>query len=492
VSNPTLETAKSTPVARPTLSDRASVGCAALFFLPFAAVGTFTALRAAWLAERRNWREALLFALFGIVFGGAGFGGLIGLRIASRRLKEEADRKASHPDEPWLWKPSWAARRIDDSGGEEMLGAWIFAGLWNLISFPSAYFGVREAITRDKPAAYIVLLFPLAGTWLLWRAIGTTLRRRKYGVSHFELSTLPGAIGRTLDGTARTTMQSLPAEGFQVRLTCLRLVTSGSGKSRSTSERILWQDEQRVGGMQVRDFSGMGINIPVSFRLPHDVEPCDTTDPNNRVIWRLTVSAEVPGIDYTATFEVPVFRTPESLRPEVADVTGRSSTEPATPAPYRQPVGSRIQVTTNSRGTEIIFPAGRNPAAAGGLTGFLLIWCAAIGAQFYFHAPVIFPIVTGLFGILIAVGVLDLWLEVSKVQVGDGTVSVATGYLHPRHERRLSRPEVSDVVAAIGMQAGNTPYYDVEIGKKVVAGRSVRDKREAEWLATTIKQALGR
>ena len=48
---------------------------------------------------------------------------------------------------------------------------------------------------------------------------------------------------------------------------------------------------------------------------------------------------------------------------------------------------------------------------------------------------------------------------------------------------------------AIGMQAGNTVYYDVVIrrkdGKKTTAGRSVRDKREAEWLAATIKKALG-
>jgi hypothetical protein len=45
------------------------------------------------------------------------------------------------------------------------------------------------------------------------------------------------------------------------------------------------------------------------------------------------------------------------------------------------------------------------------------------------------------------------------------------------------------------MQAGGTPYYDVVIrqkgGKKVIAGRAVRDKLEAEWLALTIKRALG-
>jgi hypothetical protein len=51
------------------------------------------------------------------------------------------------------------------------------------------------------------------------------------------------------------------------------------------------------------------------------------------------------------------------------------------------------------------------------------------------------------------------------------------------------------VVPAIGMQAGSTPYYDVVVrrkdGGKIIAGRSVRDKREAEWLAITLKEALG-
>ena len=60
---------------------------------------------------------------------------------------------------------------------------------------------------------------------------------------------------------------------------------------------------------------------------------------------------------------------------------------------------------------------------------------------------------------------------------------------------RLTAAEVADGVAAIGMQAGKTVYYDVVIrrkdGKKTTAGSSVRDKREAEWLAVTIKKALG-
>ncbi len=37
------------------------------------------------------------------------------------------------------------------------------------------------------------------------------------------------------------------------------------------------------------------------------------------MIWRLVVTADVPGIDYSATFEVPVFRTVESDTPLTAE-----------------------------------------------------------------------------------------------------------------------------------------------------------------------------
>jgi hypothetical protein len=73
---------------------------------------------------------------------------------------------------------------------------------------------------------------------------------------------------------------------------------------------------------------------------------------------------------------------------------------------------------------------------------------------------------------------------------------VASGYLFPGSENTLTTSEISDVSTAIGMQAGSTPYYDLVIalknGKKVIAGRAVRDKREAEWLAITLKKTLGR
>jgi hypothetical protein len=489
-----LTEARSGRGARAQFSSEKAVGCVVLFLLPFAAAGTFCAVQAIRMASAGVWHDAAFLGIGALAFGGVGFGGLVGMRVGYQRMKETESLQAAHPEEPWLWRRDWASGRIEDSTRDTLLAAWIFAALWNVVSLPAAYVGVRNALYGGNRAALVALLFPLAGMWLLARAVQATIRKQKYGVSRLELSTRPGVVGHALAGTVRAPVGLEPPEGFQVSLTCIRRRTSGSGKGRSSSDSILWQEERRTPGKQSRDYAGMNTSIPIAFRLPTDVEPCDATNVDDRVLWRLQVSAGVPGVDYESVFEVPVFRTSASAELPSSDETSSAGGLPA-PAAYQRPADSPISVTTNRRGTEILFPAARNPGAAMSLTAFMAIWFGALGVQLYVKAPIIFPIVTGLFGILIVFGVLDLWLRVSRVTVDGAGIVVASGYLEPGNERRLSAAEISDVVTSIGMQAGNTVYYDVVIrcknGKKTTAGRSVRDKREAEWLAATIKQALG-
>jgi hypothetical protein len=238
----------------------------------------------------------------------------------------------------------------------------------------------------------------------------------------------------------------------------------------------------------------MTTTIPVAFAIPGDAEPCDDRDPRNRVLWRLDVTASVPGVDYASTFEVPVFRTADSARAPTAEETAALLADSDSPA-YRQPAESRIRVAANRRGTEVVFPAARNPGAALGLTFFLVIWTASIWFMLYVGAPRIFPIVFGLFELLLLWGVLELWLRVTRTTAESGVITVASGYLSAGGERRFAASDISDVTARIGMQAGRRPYYDVALvrtnGKRVTLGHGVRDKREAEWLAGLLRDALG-
>ena len=213
-----------------------------LFLLPFAAAGAVSAVLA--LQRRTNWREAVLLAVFAVTFGGVGFGGMAAAVAGRKKLRERQALEVSHPDSPWLWRTDWASGRIDDGSRAALVGAWAFTVLWNLISIPSGFLGVRAALYQGNRAGYIALLFPLVGAGLLVWAIRLSLRYRKYGVSRLTLSTVPGTIGHSLRGLVQATTALEPDDGFRVTLSCVRRVTTQSGKSGSTSEQILWQEDR--------------------------------------------------------------------------------------------------------------------------------------------------------------------------------------------------------------------------------------------------------
>ncbi len=469
-------------------------GCLLLFMAPFAMGGVIAGVQAVRLAAAGDYGQAAFLGIFALTFGGVGIGGMVAAAFGRRKAVETAALASRHPEAPWLWRKDWASGRIADSTRGTMWGAWAFAALWNLISVPGSYLAAREALQEGNQAALIALVFPLVGIGLLVWAVKATLRYRRYGVSSFELTTKPGVVGRSLTGTLHTTTALRPPEGFRVVLSCLRRVTRGSGKNRSTSESVLWQEERHVPGQVSRQASGMGVVVPVAFGIPADAEPCERSNPSDCVLWRLEASASVPGIDYASSFEVPVFRTAESEQPRTEEEEA-AVRDPAVPAVYLQPPDSRIQVSSNRRGTEILFPAARNPGAASGLTVFLAIWSAIVWALLRFNAPVLFPIIFGLFGLLLLYGALEMWLRVRRVTAASDSVTVATGYLAAARERSYPASDFAQVTTKIGMQSGRTPYYDVILvrkdGKRVTAGHAVRDKREAEWLAATLTQALG-
>jgi hypothetical protein len=474
------------PVGRaPAASVRPAIGCAILFLLPFAAGGIGAAVAAVRAAALRDWGQAGFLSIFALAFGGVGIGGIVVVLRGRGGAEAALAREAQHPEAPWLWREDWAARRITDASVAQMGFAWAFAILWNLISGPAAVVGVRAALREGNRAAMIALLFPAVGVGLLVWAMRITIRRRRYGTSVLELDTLPAVVGHALEGTLRTPTWLRPPEGFRVVLSCIRRVTRGSGRDRSTSETILWQEEHRTGAS--------GTGVPVAFAIPADAAPSEPGRGDDRTLWRLEVSAEVPGVDYAAGFEVPVFHTAESALPRT-ETEQAVAARTAVPADYRQPAGSRIQVSRTRRGTEIYFPAARNPGMAASLTVFTLIWAAAVWATIAFHAPLIFPIVFSAFGVLLVVLMIDQWVGVARVTADRGGVTIAKGWLLAGRERTLPAAEVSDVTIRIGSQAGRTPYYDVTIvttaGKRVTAGDGIPDRREAEWLAATVREAL--
>jgi hypothetical protein len=375
----------------------ARLGCLLAFALPFVGGGLAALVSAgARIASGQREGEAVVAGSVGLLFTLAG-GGLLALGVHGSRRQREADRlRAAHPAEPWRWRPDWAAGRVTDSSRAGLAIAWGFAGFWNLLSWPA----VAAALTEtDGPPLLLIALFPLVGLGLLVWAGRLTIRYRTFGTSVLEFGDMPGVIGRGFRGVVRV-QGSPPAPRFDALLRRIERRTSGSGRSRTTTESIAWEERTAV---TPRREAG-GVVVPVAFRIPASEPPTDA-DPsaNPRTLWRLELAADVPGVDYHARFDVPVFEVPGSA--PLDDASLPPLPDAPSPAAYRQPRESPITLSTTARGTEIFFPRARNPGMAAALTGFAALWWGIVAVLLRIAAPLLFPVVFGAFGVVLAAAI---------------------------------------------------------------------------------------
>jgi hypothetical protein len=485
----------------PTLSPKvkSGSGCLTLFALPFAAVGVGTGyLCIKQLIEGpEDLEKTILLGIFALVFGGAGFGLIFAARWGKGKLREQEQLKQNHPDSPWMWKPEWASGRIKGSSQTAMWFSWVFAIFWNLISAPMLFFLPHE-IEKGNHAAAIGLLFPVVGVGLLFWAVQTTRRYRRFGVSFLEVDTLPGVIGGKLCGTIHSGLQEKPPEGIKVSLHCVRRRES-RGKNSSASERLVWEESYVLGAERL--YRGReGLDLPVDFHIPYESEPSDESDRYNKIIWRVEASAKLTGVDYETRFDVPVFKTADSS----TDVPKESGYGFETaPSQEFDPKTATIEIRPSALGgTEYYFAAARNKGAAAALTIFFLLFSGITAALFYFGVPLLFPIVFAFFCVLMLVFVVDVLFTSMRVVIEDGKVRVVRSTFGLRSAKEIPYSDVSDIKLKIGMQQQQTmtqtakAYYDIEIhrqsGRKVAVGRSIPSKREAEWLAEQMLLQIAR
>jgi hypothetical protein len=468
-----------------------------VFCLPFVAFGLFAALE----GVRRigtGGEQGAFMLLFGLAFLGLPALALLRLRKGMGRLGKIAALHLRHPDEPWRWTDRWRGGRIRCGNRGGMLVSWIFALVWNALSLP-LLFALPEELAKGNHAILIGLLFPLFGVGMIVWAVRATLRWRRFGASIFELTQMPGVLGGKLEGTLHVGNGLAEARELNVGISCIRRRVTGSGKSRSTHEDVLWSDEAQLSGSALLH-GPKGLMLPLSLALPYDAEPSDPGLSDDRVLWRLEVSAEIPGIDYTARFEVPVFRTDES---DASRTMAARSRQRGTDEGILDPRTLGLPVAVHpDGGMEIVFPAGRRKAPA-----FITTIVGAVfgGASWLCHsqgAPAFFSLILALFTLGIGYGALHLWLGSTRLRIRSEDVVVESRLLFLRSRRVVPREEIVAVLPESGMRSGNRVWWDLRLrtvgaprGKRM-RPRGVRvpaylsEKRDADRLASWVSREL--
>jgi hypothetical protein len=485
----------------PAGKNRFGVGCAALFALPFIAIGLTTLVAAlrqyAGGAPAGNGSPVIL-ALFGLVFAAVGFG-VLALVIGGARKSAEADRlRAASPNEPWKWRPDWASGRVRSDAGAGTIFVWAFALIWLAISAPIAWMLRSEVVEKGNHVALVGLLFPLVGIGLLVWAVRRTMALAKFGDPLFEMDAVPGVLGGPLRGRIRLRLRAGPGDRIQLRVSSIRRWTTGSGKNRTTNERVLWSDEREIAPETIV-FDGISPAVPVDLLLPFDCDPTDPETADDRKLWRLELDADVPGVDASAQFEIPVFRTRES-RPELTQASLDTPPPERIDEPPSALASSRIRIfPAEEGGTEIRFPMARNLGAAFGLSLFCMVWWGVTAALIRFGAPILFPIIFGAISLLLLLGFVESWFRWYRIVLQPGRLVSESALLGVVRVRDLAVARIRQIETRSGMQqggaAGTKVWYDLVLhtdeGRKIVLASGIGDKRLAFWLASRIRREVG-
>jgi hypothetical protein len=418
--------------------------------------------------------------IFALVFGGVGFAMLFGARVGARKLADERVLQRRFPNEPWRWRKDWADGRIKGGNRVTAYFATGFATLWNLISIPAAM-QVPGELASGNPVVLVVLIFPLIGVGLAVWAVRAWLSVKRFGVSTLVLQKTPVALGGRLVGTIRVEA-AVPVENeFRVTLACIEHHQT-SRRNRESSERILWQAESTVPRSRCQ-ITATYSSIPIDIAVPADQPPTATADDKDRIAWRLDVRGKCPGPDYLNRFDVPVFATSET------GSAVETALEPESRgAPDRHKLASLgIDYEQLPRGGEAwTFRRARHKNVAALLTAICTLFTAFTIGMLWFDAPLLFPIVFGLFDALFVWFMLDLWLTEYRVTLDDGLLTVARRGLLGRAPVEIPRAMVRSILAKRGMQAGDKLYYDVRVEtteRTLTAASALPDYDVATWLA---------
>lgn len=258
-------------------------------------------------------RNAWVLQMFGWMFAGSGvwlsISGVRGMWHRSRvaRMRE------FHPGEPWYYEYPWRREGMPDDTLKRIRGSILGCLFFTFFLVPFNYILFSENLGWFVLfPAVIIGIFDLVAVAMIVGLVGLVIRYFKFGTSYLRFKQIPFRLGDELQVQLEPSTGIRDAKRFKFELRCVQEAYEVKHHGKNAAPQIvcyqIWADSLTTdtsGSVQPGEF------MPISFQLPND--PKLSTDLGSRPprFWELDISAETPGVDYGATFVVPVYSASE-------------------------------------------------------------------------------------------------------------------------------------------------------------------------------------
>lgn len=303
----------------PTIEEirRFSNGCMVYFFLPILLVGLG-------ILGWGYYQDSLGVYAYEYYFWGSVAAAIGAIPIGSYVVNRESflvgiQLRKAHPKQPWMWREDWRTGVIRDRSRHALVASW--ARALAVTAILAAIVGNAWDLIREMLDAYlwqtqlglaIACLFPLV---FLGNAVYVTLRQQRYGGATLHVKKTPVEPGERFAGRLETTLTDIPQEGMTFRLSCLGFVRRG----KSATQETIWSGTAVTDSMRIIP-GPSGVTVPVEIAIPPNAKTSASGGSGANYQWRLSASASVPGIDFFAEFDVPVFLVGKNGRAIDSDV----------------------------------------------------------------------------------------------------------------------------------------------------------------------------
>ena len=281
---------------------------AVLFSLPFMVIGfTIAVLTLLGRMQPSGGTPEWILVLSGVVFASAGMAIMVhGARGLAHRSRMAARREAN-PREPWTWDHPWSPYGSHDDAGRTMARVAGFAAFGAILLAPFnwlSFFSGADVGGLKPVTAIFDLMMIGVGAWAAY----LVARRRKYGVGMLRFRRFPFTTGDEVEVMLARVGPLASLDALEATLRCVQERYETTRRSGKRESRVVcyevWSEtrrsEQGDGRRSTeRDFTWR-------FTVPESV-PGTTLSERPPTYWELEVKAEMPGVDYRATFLVPVY-----------------------------------------------------------------------------------------------------------------------------------------------------------------------------------------
>ena len=488
------------------MSTSSKLGVAFLFLIGLLFAGMGGALMLKFLSAQQTTPNSTAGAIFA---GGFTLIGLLlmgGAVYAATKLKQDDEAKAAHPDSPWLWRQDWAQSRVYGQQNNHAAALWVATIVVACVTLPWISIALHPDAHKAAPPLIFFLVLGSFAPLTAISAIIATIRRERYGKTYFEFDSLPISPGKKMTGRIELHLANGAQHGIDVRLCCVRRITTGSGKEQTTHDEILWEQEQNIPS-NLLGFGAVGTSVPVSFDIPADAYESNSENPRDKVLWLLRAKADVPGVDFKEEYELPVFRSAGLPAPSTVTSSNSVFTTSfgASAAPsfamqaeneaVERPAKTSAVISTDWNGTQMYFPRLRNPASTLALFVFTAAWTGVVYFLLHSKAPVIFPIVFGAVDIVLTLGLLSAVFSSTKITLAANTLTIRKSFVGIPRTTAIPFSEIAEIHPYSGLQQGTNTFYGLRLtmktGRKLNLANGIADRQEARWLVSQIESAAG-